>query len=121
MSYHPAAADAHTPFEIPTSTPDRAATTALVGDVFAAMRDGVRLGADAYVPVGLGAVPAIMLRVPYGRRTPDMGLDVVGAFFARKGYACVVQDVRGKFSSEGTFDPGVHEVDDGYDSVEWAS
>ena len=88
--------------------------------MFAPMRDGVRLGADVYVPVGLGPVPAIMLRVPYGRRTPDMGLDVVGEFFARKGYACVVQDVRGKFSSEGEFDPGAHEVDDGYDTVEWA-
>ena len=73
-----------------------------------------------HVPVGLGAVPAILLRVPYGRRTPDMGLDTVGEFFARKGYACVVQDVRGKFSSEGAFDPGVHEVDDGYDTVDWA-
>ncbi len=63
----------------------------------------------------------IVLRVPYGRRTPDMGLDVVGEFFARKGYACVVQDVRGKFSSEGEFDPGAHEVDDGYDTVDWAA
>ena len=34
-------------------------------------------------------------------------MDVVGGFFARKGYACVVQDVRGKFSSGGAFDPGV--------------
>jgi putative CocE/NonD family hydrolase len=121
MSYHPAAADVHTPFEIPSSTPDRAAETSLIGDVFATMRDGVRLGADVYVPVGLGAVPAILLRVPYGRRTADMGLDTVGEFFARKGYACVVQDVRGKFSSEGEFDPGVHEVDDGYDTVGWAT
>ena len=33
----------------------------------------------------------------------------------------MVQDVRGKFSSQGEFDPGVHEVDDGYDSAEWAA
>ncbi len=119
MSYHPAATDAHTAFVIPSSTPDRAAETALVGDVFATMRDGARLGADVYVPVGLGAAPAIVLRVPYGRRTPEMGLDTVAKFFTRKGYACVVQDVRGKFSSDGEFDPGVHEVDDGYDTVSW--
>ena len=50
-----------------------------------------------------------------------MGFDVVGRFFAAKGYACVVQDVRGKFSSEGEFDPGVHEVTDGYDTAEWAA
>ena len=119
MSYHPAATDAHTPFRIPSATPDRSLQTALIGDVLATMRDGARLGADVYVPAGLGAVPAILLRVPYGRRTPDMGLDTVARFFARKGYACVVQDVRGKFSSDGDFDPGVHEVDDGYDTVEW--
>jgi len=121
MSYHPAAADAHTSFTIPSGTPDRATAVTVLGDEVQTMRDGVRLAADVYLPAGLGTVPAVMLRVPYGRRTPDMGFDVVGAFFARKGYACVIQDVRGKFSSEGTFDPGVGEVDDGYDSVAWAA
>ncbi len=106
MSYHPAAADAHTPFQIPSGTPDRADEVTLLGDQVATMRDGVRLGADVYLPAGLGPVPAIMLRVPYGRRTPDMSFDVQGAFFARKGYACVIQDVRGKFSSEGDLRPG---------------
>ena len=76
-----------------------------MGDVFATMRDGVRLGADVYLPSGLGPAPAILIRQPYGKRTDDMGMDVVGGFFARKGYACVVQDVRGKFSSGGEFDP----------------
>jgi putative CocE/NonD family hydrolase len=121
VSYHPAAADAHTPFEIPSGTPDRADRVTVLADQVATMRDGVRLVADVYLPVGLGAVPAVMLRVPYGRRTPDMAFDVQAAFFARKGYACVIQDVRGKFSSEGTFDPGVGEVDDGFDSVAWAA
>ena len=43
----------------------------------------------------------------------------LGSFFARKGYACVVQDVRGKFSSGGVFDPAVGEIEDGYDTVDW--
>jgi len=88
--------------------------------VFATMRDGVRLGVDVYRPAGLGPAPAVIIRQPYGKQTEDMEMDVVGGFFARKGYACVVQDVRGKFSSGGVFDPGVHEVDDGYDTVDWA-
>src|SRR6476619_7679986 len=120
MSYHPAAADAHTPFQIPSGTRDRAGSVTRLDDQVSTMRDGIRLGADVYLPAGLGAVPAIMLRVPYGRRTADMSFDVQAEFFARKGYACVIQDVRGKFSSEGTFDPGVGEVDDGFDSVAWA-
>ena len=78
------------------------------------------LGADVYVPRGAGPVPAIAIRHPYGRRTPEMGMAEVGSFFARKGYACVVQDVRGKFSSGGAFDPGVGEVEDGYDTVDWS-
>jgi putative CocE/NonD family hydrolase len=83
------------------------------------MRDGVVLGADVYVPRGAGPVPAIAIRHPYGRRTPEMGMAELGSFFARKGYACVVQDVRGKFSSGGTFDPAVGEIEDGYDTVDW--
>ena len=83
------------------------------------MRDGVVLGADVYVPRGAGPVPAIAIRHPYGRRTPEMGMAELGSFFARKGYACVVQDVRGKFSSGGVFDPAVGEVEDGYDTVDW--
>ena len=55
----------------------------------------------------LGAVPAIMLpRVPRtARRTADMAFDVQAEFFARKGYACVIQDVRGKFSVRGGVRP----------------
>ncbi len=83
------------------------------------MRDGVELGADVYLPRGAGPVPAIIIRHPYGRRTPEMGMAELGSFFARKGYACVVQDVRGKFSSGGEFDPGVGEIEDGCDTVEW--
>jgi len=102
-----------------SGAPDRFDEVRVLEDQFAAMRDGVRLGADVYLPAGAGPVPAVAIRQPYGRRTPDMALDVVGRYFAHKGYACVVQDVRGKFSSEGSFDPGVAEVEDGYDTVEW--
>ena len=91
----------------------------MIEDAYATTRDGVLLGADVYLPRGAPAAPAIVIRQPYGRRTPEMGLDVTGSFFARKGYACVVQDVRGKFSSGGVFEPMVNEVEDGYDTVDW--
>jgi putative CocE/NonD family hydrolase len=120
VSYHPAADELHTVLEIPSGTADRAPGVEVLADLFATMRDGVRLAADVYLPAGLGPAPAVIIRQPYGKQTDDMELDVVGGFFARKGYACIVQDVRGKFSSGGEFDPGVYEVEDGYDTVDWA-
>ena len=39
--------------------------------------------------------------------------------FTDRGYAFVVQDVRGKFRSEGETMPFVHEIEDGYDTLEW--
>jgi uncharacterized protein len=119
VSYHPLASDVHVTFEAPSGTADRAEAVDMIEDVTATTRDGISLGADVYLPHGLGPAPTVVVRQPYGRRTPEMGFDVVGRFYARKGYACVVQDVRGKFSSEGRFDPGVSEVDDAYDTVEW--
>jgi putative CocE/NonD family hydrolase len=119
VSYHPAAADVHVSFSIPSGTADRADLVDRLDDLYATTRDGVRLGADVYTATA--PAPAIVIRQPYGRRTAEMGFDEVARFFARKGYACVVQDVRGKFSSGGAFDPGLHEVDDGYDTVEWVS
>ena len=123
ISYHPTAEPGghHEPFHVTSGTPDRFADVDLLGDVMATMRDGVQLAADVYVPRGAGPAPAIVIRHPYGRRTPEMGMAELGSFFARKGYACVVQDVRGKFSSGGVFDPGVGEIEDGYDTVEWVA
>ena len=121
MSYHPASDGIdYASFAIPSGTPDRVASVVVEADLRAAMRDGVELGADLYRPDATGPHPTVIIRMPYGKQTPDMGMRQVGEWLARKGYACLVQDVRGKFSSGGVFDPGVHEVDDGYDTVEWA-
>ena len=87
MSYHPASDEVHVTLEIPCGTADRASGVEVWPDVFATMRDGVRLGADIYVPAGLGPAPAVIIRQPYGKQTDDMEMDVVGGFFARKGYA----------------------------------
>lgn len=120
MSYHPAG---HTepPAAFRSSTPDRFKASRRIGELETPMRDGVILRSDLYMPDGCKKAPLILIRVPYGRATPDMGFGEIGTFWARKGYACVVQDVRGKFSSDGEFEPMIHEARDGYDTVEWMS
>jgi putative CocE/NonD family hydrolase len=119
MSYHPASYHAEPPAEMPSGTPDRFPGARHAGELATAMRDGAILRSDLYLPEGCDKAPAILIRQPYGRATPSMGFAQTGRFWARKGYACVIQDVRGKFYSAGVFEPMVHEVEDGYDTVEW--
>ena len=86
------------------------------------MRDGTVLRADVYRPNTKGAVPVILMRTQYGKsdaqaasryQPPD--------WFASHCYLVVVQDVRGQGASGGTFREFTHDMDDGYDSVEWAA
>jgi putative CocE/NonD family hydrolase len=83
----------------------------------ARMRDGVVLRADAYRPDGADRVPAILVRTPYGK-DPHRGRGFVAAAVQR-GYAVVVQDVRGRYASDGEFDPYRQDGRDGFDTVEW--
>ena len=121
MSYHPSATHGEPPAAFPSTTPDRFTSSRHAGEIETPMRDGVVLRSDLYMPVGCERAPVILIRQPYGRATPEMAFRQTGDFWARKGYACVIQDVRGKFSSGGSFDPMVHEVEDGFDTVEWVS
>ena len=62
----------------------------------------------------------LVYRTPYDRRgAQDEGSTVARA--AARGYAVVVQDVRGRYGSEGEFDPYRNEGRDGYDTIEWAA
>jgi uncharacterized protein len=85
------------------------------------LRDGTRTYCDIYRPAS-GAAPAILQRTPYRK---DLGavafltLDPLRA--VELGFALVVQDVRGRHSSDGEFSPFFQEIDDGYDSVEWCA
>ena len=86
------------------------------------MRDGVELAADVHLPDGRGPFPALLQRVPYSReagRIVDFALDAQRALKA--GYAVVVQDVRGRFGSAGTFTPFLDDGADGVDSVGWTA
>jgi hypothetical protein len=79
------------------------------------MRDGVKLSTDIYRPEGDGKFPVILIRTPYKKEVQELD----GMYYARRGYAVAVQDVRGWFASPGEWEPFVHEPDDGYDAVEW--
>jgi uncharacterized protein len=79
-----------------------------------AMRDGVKLETHIYLPVGKGPWPTILVRDPYAF-AKYVSCDIV----VRYGYACVHQDVRGRFGSQGDWYPLIHERNDGLDTLKW--
>src|SRR5438309_8349044 len=90
-------------------------------DVPATMRDGTVLRANVYRPVDGGPWPVLLTRLPYGKDLP-LGSSVVDPVqAARRGYVVVVQDTRGRFSSEGDWFPLRNEAEDGHDTVQWAA
>ena len=92
-------------------------------DVAVPMRDGVRLAADLYFPREPGPHPVLLERTPYGKHQSVMVNIGAPAYLARHGYVVAVQDVRGRYASEGAWYPFGDdlsgETSDGYDSVEW--
>jgi X-Pro dipeptidyl-peptidase (S15 family) len=65
------------------------------------MRDGVRLYADVYRPDGPGPFPVLLQRTPYNKTPARAMLDPLKA--AEQGFAVVIQDTRGRYTSEGEF------------------
>lgn len=88
-------------------------------------RDGVRLDADVYYPpaglAGANASPVLLMRQPYGRAIASTIVYAHPSWYAAQGYIVVIQDVRGRGTSEGEFHLFAHEVEDGADTVEWAA
>jgi putative CocE/NonD family hydrolase len=92
-------------------------------DVPATMRDGTVLRADVYRPQTADPAPVVLMRTQYGKaaaqiqpssyQTPD--------WFASHCYLVVVQDIRGLGKSDGTFVEFANDMQDGYDTVEWAA
>ncbi|HEV7449961.1 MAG TPA: CocE/NonD family hydrolase [Pseudonocardiaceae bacterium] len=87
------------------------------------MRDGTTLRADVYRPTMSQPVPVILVRTQYGKEAAQVQPSRYQRpeWFASHCYLVVVQDIRGQFSSGGTFSEFSHDRDDGYDSVEWAA
>lgn len=85
------------------------------------MDDGVTLKTDVYRPVGDGPVPVILIRSPYPKEIMRGEADK----YVSRGYAVVVQNVRGTGGSGGTFtgflDDGWSGNTDGADTLTWIS
>lgn len=88
-------------------------------DVMVPMRDGVRLRTDVFRPAEPGRYPVLVQRYPYSPRNGTMAL--FGQVIARQGYVVAVQSCRGRYGSEGDFYPFQPDVEDSYDTVEWAA
>ncbi|MCY4398798.1 MAG: CocE/NonD family hydrolase [Gemmatimonadetes bacterium] len=90
-------------------------------DVRTPMRDGVELSADVWMPAEGGPFPTIIIRTPYLKTMAmgDFSLAGWATWFAERGYAVVMQDVRGRGDSDGDFDFFFQEGEDGYDTIEW--
>lgn len=84
---------------------------------------GISLAADHYQPQTDERCPTIVIRTPYGRNWRHGYFGMVVGFLARwmaaHGYHVIVQDVRGRFDSEGTFEPYMHEREDGLALLDW--
>jgi putative CocE/NonD family hydrolase len=85
------------------------------------LSDGTRLDADIYRPVGPGPYPVLLQRQAYGRRIACTICYAHPAWYASHGYIVVVQDIRGRGTSEGVFRPGENDIEDGAQAVEWAA
>jgi uncharacterized protein len=87
-------------------------------------RSGVRLEADVYLPPSIQAgqtFPVLLMRQPYGRAIASTVVYAHPSWYAAQGYIVVIQDVRGRGTSEGEFALFESEIEDGYDAVMWAA
>jgi putative CocE/NonD family hydrolase len=87
-------------------------------NVPARMRDGVVLRADVYRPDSAGRLPVLLQRTPYSKNPGRE--DNLFRRLAAHGYVVVVQDTRGRYTSDGVAKPH-DEAEDGYDTIEWAA
>ena len=106
-----------------TVTPASAQTAQIkrLFDVRTPMRDGVELSSDVWMPAEGGPFPTIIVRTPYLKTMAIETFTLAGwaTYFAERGYAVVMQDVRGRGDSDGEFDFFFQEGEDGYDTIEW--
>ncbi|HEY9128019.1 MAG TPA: CocE/NonD family hydrolase [Acidobacteriaceae bacterium] len=80
-------------------------------------RDGVTLRADIYSPAAEGKYPVLLQRTPYNKDgSADFAMQAVA-----HGYIVVIQDVRGRYASDGDWYPFKNEMNDGYDTIEWVA
>lgn len=80
------------------------------------MRDGIRLAADLYLPHSAGHWPTVLIRTPYNRKSGALN---TYRFFNSRDYAVLIEDVRGRYASQGVFGPTEQEGPDSSDTIDW--
>ncbi|MEP2603453.1 MAG: CocE/NonD family hydrolase, partial [Paraglaciecola sp.] len=83
-----------------------------------AMRDGVNLTTDIYLPTADGKYPTLLIRDMYTNGS-SAGRQKYAKFATANGYALVFQSVRGRYDSEGKWYPYFQEINDGDDTLTW--
>jgi putative CocE/NonD family hydrolase len=88
-------------------------------NIMVPMRDGVRLATDVYRLDDTTPAPVLLTRTPYDKEHALGGttIDIIRAVQA--GYVVVIQDVRRRYASEGTFNAHAQESHDGADLIDW--
>jgi len=98
----------------------RATGAVVERDVAVPMRDGVVLRADVLRPATAGPFAVLVYRTPYGKAAAQESYTTF-AHAVERGYAVVIQDVRGRYASDGEYAAYRHEGQDGYDTIEWSA
>ena len=85
------------------------------------MRDGIKLATDIYRPAKNGTpvegkFPALLIRTPYNKSDD---VESFARYFVSYGYVFIVQDVRGRYKSEGHWRPLYDDGHDGFDTTQW--
>lgn len=93
----------------------------LTTDVPMTTRDGVVLRADIHRPDDNARHPALLVRLPYDKSSPYTSVYLDVRVAVSRGYVVVIQDVRGRGTSEGEWVPWKHETEDGFDAVAWVA
>ncbi len=91
----------------------------LLHDQRVPMRDGISLSADVYLPLRAQGLPTIIQWTPY--ESTRERFVAWGAWFAKRGYAAIVVDTRGRYESDGDFTAWTYDGQDSYDTVAWAA
>lgn len=83
------------------------------------MRDGVKLSMDLYFPDGAtGKLPTVFIRTVYGKNA-TFGWNKVYSELVKRGYVVAIQDIRGRYESEGEYHVARGRREDGYDTLDW--
>lgn len=83
-------------------------------------KDGLALSTNVFHPQRIDKTPTILVRIPLpAALVPNLMTDIIGRFWAERGYTVVIQNTRGKNKSEGNYEPLFHEQDDGIETLKW--